>query len=76
MALSTLLNLISFRQDFIILNIDPRVTLSGRFINPVTAPGLPGRTKIMVTDFAQVIETDPFRFLAQAGEQFFNFCHA
>jgi len=54
-----LLYLISFCHSFIILNIDTRVALPESFVDPVTAAGLPGFTKVMIAYFAQVAETYP-----------------
>ena len=68
-----LLYLISICHSFVILNIDTRVTQPKSFVDPMTANGLPGFTKGMVTYFAQVTETYSFGVPVHRGENFFIF---
>src|SRR4030042_6101807 len=51
-----LLYLISLSHSFVVLNIDSRVSRPGCLINPVTAPTLSWRSKVIITGSEQIAE--------------------
>ena len=67
--------LICFCHSFIILDIDSRVALPGRFIDSVTTAFLPRLTKKGIAYFAKILKTNPFGIASHFSDDVFNLCH-
>jgi hypothetical protein len=56
----------------VILDVDPGVSLPGRFVNSVAATFLPGITELGVAYLAEVLKSDPFRIASHLSDNPFN----
>lgn len=57
------------------LNIDPGISGPRRSVDPVAGAPLPGLSKKVVANLAQVVETYPFGVSLHIGENVLNGCH-
>ena len=60
----------------VILNVNTRVALPWSFVYPVTAPALTCFSKIMVTNFAEVLKANPFWVALHIVNDVCDFGHA
>jgi len=74
-GLQHLPHLISLGHSFIILDIDARISLPWRFIDPMTTALLSRLSKIIITDSTKVLKTNPYWITAHYYDQFFDLCH-
>jgi len=74
-GLQDLLHLIGFGHPFVILDIDPRISLLGCLIDAMAAASLSGLAEEEIADLAEVVETHPFRVSSHLSKDFCNLSH-